>query len=98
MGITPHQYYTRLFKLAKAGLIRRENRKYVATHMGIIVYKAISLVGTGLKYYWILKVIESLQAPSAINSNEVISKLVDSLIENHDIKKIITDSPNAFTS
>jgi DNA-binding Lrp family transcriptional regulator len=98
MGITPHQYYSRLLKLTKAGLIRRENRKYVTTYLGIVVYKAISLVGTGLKYYWILKVIESLQAPFAFNSNEFISNLVDSLIDDHDIKKILIDPPITSTS
>ena len=98
MGITPRQYYSRLLKLTKAGLIRRENRKYVTTPLGIIVYKAISLVGTGLKYYWVLKVVESFQAPSAINSNEVISKLVDSLIDDHDVKKIVVVPPITPTS
>jgi hypothetical protein len=98
MGITPRQYYSRLLKLTKAGLIRRENRKYVITPLGIVVYKAISLVGMGLKYYWVLKVIESFQAPSTINSNEVISKLVDTLIEDHDVKKILMDPPIASTS
>lgn len=91
MGITPNRYHSRLLKLTKAGLIRRENRKYVTTPLGIIVYKAISLVGMGLNYYWVLKAIESLQGPSTINSNEVISKLVDSLIDNYDIKKIVMD-------
>ena len=98
MGITPRQYSSRLLKLTNARLIRRENRKYVTTPLGIVVYKAISLVGTGLKYYWVLKVIESFQAPSTINSNEVISKLVDTLIEDHDIKKILMDPPIASTS
>jgi predicted transcriptional regulator len=42
MGITPYQYYSRLLKLTKAGLIRRENRKYVITYLGSIVYKGIS--------------------------------------------------------
>jgi hypothetical protein len=51
MGITPHQYYSRLLKLTKAGLIRRENLKYVTTYLGIVVYKAITLVDTDLKYY-----------------------------------------------
>jgi hypothetical protein len=98
MGITPRQYYSRLLKLTKVGLIRSENRKYVTTPLGIIVYKAISLVGTGLKYYWVLKVVESFQAPSAINSNEVISKLVDSLIDDHDVKKIVMAPPITPTS
>ena len=98
MGITPRQYYSSLLKLTKAGLIRRDNRKYVTTYLGIVVYKAISLVGTGLKYYWVLKVIESFQAPFAINSDEVISNLVDSLIDDYDIKKILMDPPIASTS
>ena len=93
MGITPHQYHSRLLRLTKAGLIRRENCKYVTTYLGIIVYKAISLVGTGLKYYWVLKLIESLQTKFATNSDEVISKLVDSLIHDHEIKKILIDPP-----
>jgi hypothetical protein len=98
MGITPRQYYRRLLKITKTGLIRRENGKYVTTNLGNVVYKAISLVGTGLKYYWALKAIESLQAPSAIDSKETISKLVDSLIDDYDIKKILMGSPNASTS
>ena len=98
MGITPNQYHSRLLKLTKAGLIRRENRNYVTTYLGIIVYKAISLVGTGLKYYWVLKLIESLQTKFAINSDEVISKLVDSLIDDHEIKKILIDPSITSTS
>ena len=98
MGITQHQYYSRLLKITKAGLIRRENGKYVTTNLGNVVYKAILLVGTGLKYYWVLKSIELLQAPSTIDSKEAISKLVDSLIDDHDIKKILLGPPNASTS
>ena len=99
MGITRRQYYSRIFKMTKAGLIRRENATYVTTHMGNVVYKAISLVGTGLKYYWVLKAIESFQAPSAaINSKEAMSTLIDSLIEDLDIKKILMDPPIASTS
>jgi predicted transcriptional regulator len=52
MGITSHQYYSRLHKISKAGLTRKENGKYVTTHLGNVVYKAISLVGRALKYYW----------------------------------------------
>jgi hypothetical protein len=55
-------------------------------------------VGTGLKYYWVLKVIESLQAPLTFNSNDVVSNLVDSLIDDHDIKKILMDPPITSTS
>jgi len=98
MGITRRQYYSRIFKMTKAGLIRRENATYVTTLLGNVVYKAISLVGMGLKYYWVLKAIESFQAPSAINSKEAISTLIDSLIEDLDIKKILMGPPIASAS
>lgn len=93
MGITPHQYYARLLKISKAGLIRRENSRYVITALGKVVYVAVSLVGKTLNYYWVLKAVELFQAPSAINSKEVVSKLIDSLIDDQAIKKIIMDPP-----
>jgi flagellar motor switch protein FliG len=95
MGITSHQYYSRLHKISKAGLTRKENGKYVTTHLGNVVYEAISLVGRALKYYWVLKAIESFQKPSAIKSKEVMSKLIDSLIDDQAIRKIIMDPPIA---
>jgi hypothetical protein len=95
MGITPHQYYSRLHKISKAGLTRKENGKYVTTLLGNVVYEAISLVGRALEFYWILKAIESFQKPSAIKSKEVMSKLIDSLIDDQIIRKIIMDPPIA---
>ena len=67
----------------------------MTTALGNVVYEAVSLVGKALNYYWILKAVESFQAPSAINSKEAISKLIDSLIDDQAIKNILTDPPIA---
>ena len=93
MGITPHQYYSRLLKITRAELVKRVSGRYVTTALGNVVYEAVSLVGKTLNYYWILKAVESFQAPSTINSKEAISKLIDSLIDDQAIKKILTDPP-----
>src|SRR5687768_5892373 len=61
MGITPHQYYSRILRITKAGLVKRENGRYVPTALGSVVFEAVSMVGKALNHYWVLKAIESFQ-------------------------------------
>ena len=62
MGMTPHQYYSRILRITKVGLVKRENGSYITTAMGNVVYDAVSTVGTALDHYWALKVIESFSS------------------------------------
>ncbi|MGH9974588.1 MAG: hypothetical protein ACRD8Z_01955, partial [Nitrososphaeraceae archaeon] len=98
MGITQRQYCTRLIKMNKLGLIKRENGKYSTTALGNVVYEAISMVGKVLNYYWALKIIDSFQNSSSIDSMEHISKLMDILIDDEQIKKILTNTPTLLAS
>ena len=98
LGITPHQYYSRILRITKAGLVKRENGKYVTTALGNVVYEAVSMVGTALNHYWVLKAIESFQSSAALDSKEHISKLIDTLIDDHKIKKILTQASIMSTS
>ena len=94
IGITPHQYYSRILKITKAGLVKKENGEYVITALGNVVYEAVSMVGKALNHYWALKAIESLQSSSsAIGSKEHISELIDTLVNDPQIKKILTQPP-----
>ena len=34
MGITPHQYYSRILRITKAGLVKRENGRYITIAIG----------------------------------------------------------------
>jgi hypothetical protein len=90
MGLTTKQYYSRISKLTKADLIKRKNGKYSLTVLGKVVYEAHATIGKALKYYWKLKAIESIEmSPSVKLPKEDLSQLVDTLIDNKQIKDII---------
>jgi predicted transcriptional regulator len=89
LGITPHQYNSRILRIVKAGLVKKENRKYIATALGNVVFDAVSMVGKALENYWALKVIESLQSRATSDTAENVSKIIDTLIDDHKIKGIL---------
>jgi hypothetical protein len=90
MGITSHQYYSRLMRVSRVGLVKRENGKYVTTMLGRVIYDSLITIGKALDHYWILKAIESFRASSASDSKEQLSKLIDVLIVDNQIKKALT--------
>ena len=97
MGITLKQYYSRMAKLTKADLIRRKNGRYSLTLLGKIVYEAHTTIGKALNYYWKLQALESIQKSSSTTlPREELTKLIDTLIDNHEIKDILmkTSFPN----
>jgi predicted transcriptional regulator len=90
MGLSLKQYYLRMAKLTKANLIRRKNGRYFLTLIGKIVYEAHMTIGKALNYYWKLQALDSIQtASSAGLPKEEISKLVDTLIDDYQIKDIL---------
>jgi DNA-binding transcriptional ArsR family regulator len=103
MGITQSQYYFRLRRISNMGLVKREKGKYIATTLGNVVYEAVSMVGKALNYYWALNAIESfLSSSPAADSMEdksmLTSMLIDNLIDDNQLKKILTNTPTASTS
>jgi len=103
MGITQSQYYFRLRRITNMGLVKRENSKYSVTTLGNVVYEAVSMVGTALSHYWALNAIELvLSSSSAADSMEdksmLTSMLIDRLINDNQLKKILTNTPAASTS
>ena len=98
MGITQSQYYSRLRKISKMGLVKRENGKYVTTTLGNVVYEAVLMVGKALNYYWALKAIELFLSSSPAadpmeDKSMLTSMLIDSLIDDNQLKKILTNTP-----
>src|ERR687891_2616728 len=90
LGLTKRQYYSRMFSLLAAGLIRRKNGMYSVTSFGKVVYKAQTLIGKGVSYHWKLKAIDSLEMNSSPLVPEEHFKIMDLLIDNHEIREILS--------
>jgi len=74
--------------LQKTGLISRRNRQYVLTSLGLIVYDAQLMIGKAINTYWKLKAIDSLEIEHRLPADER-NKIIDTLIDNQDIIKIL---------
>lgn len=90
LKLTRKQYYSRMSSLIKAGLVKRQKGRYLLTAFGKVIYRAQADLETkienALNNYWKLKAIDSLEMPSREERDKVISIL----IENDEIKGILT--------
>ena len=90
MNLTSKQYYARISGLMKADLIKRGKGRYSLTMFGKIVYYAHLNIGKGLKDYWKLKAIESIQASTLGQlPREEFTELLETLIDNKQLKEIV---------
>jgi hypothetical protein len=93
MNLTTKQYYSRIAGLTNAGLIKRHKGKYSLTLLGKVFYDSQMMIGKALKDYWKLKAIESIEMSSSVTlPREDLSKMVDTLIDNKQIKDIVMKS------
>jgi predicted transcriptional regulator len=89
-NMTDKQYYSRISRLTDSGLIKRHKGKYSLTLLGKIVYDTNMTINQALNYYWKLKAIESIHTSSSTSlAKEELSNLIDSLIDNRQIKDIL---------
>jgi predicted transcriptional regulator len=93
MHLSTKQYYARISGLTNAGLIKRNQGEHSLTSLGRVVYKVNTTIEKALSYYWKMKAIESilLSLPAEL-SREDITDLIESLIDNNEIRDIITES------
>jgi predicted transcriptional regulator len=91
VNLTTKQYYSRISGLLNSGLIKRQKGEYSLTTFGRMVYDTNMTIGKTLTYYWKLKSIESIQISAADKGLPVaeLSKIIDTLIDNHKIKDIL---------
>jgi predicted transcriptional regulator len=90
LKLTKKQYYSRISRLTKAGLVNRQKGRYFVTAFGRVIYDAQRLLGSAVKNYWKLKAIDSL---GAANNDKVPTeermKIIDLMIGNPQIKEIL---------
>ena len=89
--LTPKQYYSRVSMLTRAGLIRKISGRYSLTSFGKVIYYYEKGIESALENYWKLKANDTIEISSDLSSEER-KKLIDSLIENNDIKEILFEN------
>ncbi len=98
--LTRKQYYSRLSRMTRAGLVKRKNGKYILTSFGKIVYETKVTIENALSNYWKLKAIDSLEMSNELPTEER-HKLIETLLDNQGLKSVIVregSSGNPLTS
>lgn len=60
-GMSKKQYYTRTKQLMNTGIVKRVKGKFSLTNFGVVVYHAALIIDAGVRDYWKLKAIDSIQ-------------------------------------
>lgn len=90
--MTRKQYYSRMSRLMKAGLVKRKSGKHTLTAFGRVIYDTQVTIENAISNYWKLKAIDSLEMSDDLPVEER-KKLIDNLIENNGIREILARKP-----
>jgi hypothetical protein len=88
LKITRKQYYTRIERLVKAGLVKRKDGRFYITSFGSVIYEVQLKFAKAVENYWKLKVIDSINPDNQIPQTER-TKIVNGFIEDPDLKEMI---------
>jgi predicted transcriptional regulator len=61
LNLTRKQYYSKISKMIKSGLIRRAHGRLLITTFGKIIYEAHLTMGRAIECFWKLKAVDSLE-------------------------------------
>jgi hypothetical protein len=81
-------YYYKISTMRKTGLIKRRRGRYYLTPFGKVVYCCTMITKNALDNYYNLKAVEVTEDSGF--SNEELSKLVNALIDNKEVKEFLT--------
>ena len=87
-GLSCKQYYSKISGMMAAGLIKRKSGRYYLTPFGKVIYCCIMIAKNAIKDYYNLKAVESTEGSDF--SHEDFSKLVNALIDNQQVKELLT--------
>lgn len=91
IGLSKKQFYLRTRRLLQVGLVKRSKGSFSLTNLGIVVFHAQLVIESGIKNYWKLKAVDSIQATEGIAEHErnVLIKTIlnDNRIENILVKQ-----------
>ena len=82
------QYYSKMSRMLKAGLVKRQKGRYFVTAFGKVIYDAHRLLVSALKNHWKLKAIDSLGNHVVLPKEERV-KIIERMIGNQQIRQIL---------
>jgi hypothetical protein len=92
LRLSPKQYYSRIYVLMKAGLIKRERGMYYLTSLGKVAYNFSLSLQHAVDNYWKLKAIDSFEMSRDEISKDERADLINALVGDDDkLKAIIVD-------
>jgi hypothetical protein len=89
LKLTRKQYYSRISRLQKTGLVKRQKGRYFLTAFGKVIYYSQRLLGTAIKNYWKLRAIDSLWFDENEVPKEERKKIINELLGNQQLKDIL---------
>ena len=93
LKLSRKEYYSRMSRLMKTGMVKRKNGKHFLTAFGKIVYDAQVTVKKAVESYWKLKAIDSIDLSDEITVNQR-DKLIHKLVDDVEIREML--SKHAF--
>jgi hypothetical protein len=87
-GPSKKQYYTSLYALRKAGLIKKKSGEYAITAFGKIIYRIQLMIEEAFENRWKLMAIDSVETEDAVPEEEFV-RFIDVLIQNKQIKEFL---------
>jgi Mn-dependent DtxR family transcriptional regulator len=92
LKLSPKQFYSRIYLLMKAGLIKRERGKYYLTSLGKVTYNFSLSLQHAVNNYWKLMAIDSFEMSRDEISKDERAELINALVGDDDkLKAIIVD-------
>ena len=89
LKLSRKEYYSRMSRLMKTGMVKRKNGKHFLTAFGKIVYDAQVTVKKAVESYWKLKAIDSIDLSDEITVKER-DKLIHTLLDDAEIREILS--------
>jgi hypothetical protein len=89
-GMSTKQYYTRTENLLEVGVIKRKKGHFSITAFGAVVNHAQLVIESGIKNYWKLKAVDSIQSSTEIGEQERV-KLIKSILGDIEIERILVE-------
>jgi predicted transcriptional regulator len=88
LKLSRKEFYSRMSRLIKLGMVKRKNKKHFLTAFGKIVYDGHMTIKKAAENDYKLRAIDSMDLSSDITKYER-NKMIDSLLDDKKIKEIL---------